>query len=123
MALATFHQLMHVPIRLPIVYVTSAAASPINSWRSAENISLRPVKRLVVAPIPSNTTALRLKLETKAMEPRWTKNGTTGKIAPRANSPNEDAAAVQGEPPGSLGSVPNSSRASTLDHHRQCPSR
>src|SRR3546814_20730009 len=41
-----------------------------------------------------------------------TRNGSTGTIAPKANRPKDDAAADLGDPPGSDGSMPSSSRAS-----------
>src|SRR5207237_6674206 len=72
----------------------------------------RPVKKLVAAPIRKRTAPLSARLVSTADDPVLKKKGATGKIAPAANRKNDAAAAVHGEPPRSLGSMPSSSRAS-----------
>lgn len=98
------------PIKRPIPKVMAAAPSPIPIWRSPENTTPRPVKRLVPAPIANRATQLEAMLTMIAMFPDRKKKPMMGKTAPIANRQKEEAAAPQAEPPRSSGSIPSSSR-------------
>src|ERR1035437_7183876 len=86
------------PISRPTANVSDAATSPKASIREPENSTLRPVKRVVMAPDENNPTPAAAALKTTAQIPPMKNHGNTGRMAPRLNIANELPEATHGFP-------------------------
>jgi hypothetical protein len=93
-------------------YVAPAAPNPIANWRRPERDVERDVKRVIAAPIANSAKALALMLSGTALFAGSKANPVTGRSR-RPRTAKDDDAAVQADPPSSLGSMFSSSRAMT----------